>query len=204
MKAAPVPAPKRETTLTHLLTSVIYTVVSVIGFGFIFPLVIWGLSTVLFHYQAGGSLITQNGKLIGSELVGQNFAKPQYFHPRPSAAGAKGYDPTSTGGTNFGPTSKKLLDATKATVAQVRKENPTESGPVPADLVSSSASGIDPDISPEAAAYQVARVAKARGMTVDSVDALVARATRGRTLGIFGEPRVNVLDLNRMLDAAKS
>jgi K+-transporting ATPase ATPase C chain len=195
--------PKRENMLSHLLTSLLYTVVTVIAFGFVFPLAVWGVSTVLFHHQAGGSLIEENGKLVGSELVGQNFSKPQYFHGRPSAAGSKGYDPTSTGGTNFGPTSKKLLDTTKATVAQIRKENPTESGPVPADLVSSSASGIDPDISPEAAAYQVARVAKARGLTVETVSGLVARATQGRTFGVLGEPRVNVLALNRSLDASK-
>ena len=193
----------RENTVSHLITSLTYTFVTVIAFGFIFPLAIWGISTVLFHHQAGGSLIEQNGKLIGSELVGQNFAKPQYFHGRPSAAGSKGYDPTSTGGSNLGPSSKKLLDATKATIAQVRKENPTQSGPVPADLVASSASGIDPDISPEAAAYQVARVAKARGVSAEHVNDLVTKATRGRTLGVFGEPRVNVLELNRSLDAAK-
>ena len=145
----------------------------------------------------------RNGKLIGSELVGQNFSKPQYFHGRLSAAGSKGYDPTSTGGTNLGPSSKKLLDATKAAVTEVRKENPGRSGPVPNDLVSSSASGIDPDISPEAAAYQVARVAKARGLSEDALNGLVAKARRGRTLGVFGEPRVNVLELNRSLDAAK-
>ena len=195
--------PKRENTLSHLLTALIYTVVTVVAFGFIFPLAVWAVSTVAFHHQAGGSLVEQNGKLIGSELVGQNFAKPQYFHGRPSAAGSKGYDPTSTGGTNFGPTSKKLLDATKAAVAEVRKENPAQSGPVPNDLVSSSASGIDPDISPEAAAYQVARVAKARGMSVDAVSGLVGQATRGRTFGVFGEPRVNVFELNRLLDAVK-
>jgi K+-transporting ATPase ATPase C chain len=194
---------KRENTLSHLLTSLLFTVVTVIAFGFVFPLAVWGISSVLFHHQAAGSLIEQNGKLVGSELVGQNFSKPQYFHGRPSAAGSKGYDPTSTGGTNFGPTSKKLLDATKAAVAEVRKENPAQSGPVPADLVSSSASGIDPDISVEAAAYQVARVAKARGVSADTIDALVAEATRGRTFGVFGEPRVNVLELNRSLDSAK-
>ncbi len=194
---------KRENTISHLLTSLLYTVVTVIAFGFIFPLAVWAISSVAFHNQAGGSLIEQNGKLIGSALVGQNFSKPQYFHGRPSAAGSKGYDPTSTGGTNLGPSSKKLIDATKSAVAEVRKENPTQSGPVPADLVASSASGIDPDISPEAAAYQVARVAKARGMSIDAVSGLVAKATRGRTLGVFGEPRVNVLDLNRLLDAAK-
>ncbi len=194
---------KGESTLSYLLTSLLYTVVTVLAFGFIFPLVIWGLSSVFFQHQARGSLIETGGKLVGSELVGQSFSKPQYFHGRPSAAGTKGYDPTATGGTNFGPTSKKLLDATKAAVAEVRKENPTEKGPVPADLVSSSASGIDPDISPEAAAYQVARVAKARGVSEDAIRSAVAAATKGRTLGIFGEPRVNVLDLNRELDATK-
>ncbi len=194
---------KSESTLSHLVTSAIYTVVTVIAFGFIYPLAVWGLSTVLFHHQADGSLVEQNGKLVGSELVGQNFSKPQYFHGRPSAAGSKGYDPTSTGGTNFGPSSKKLLDATKATVAQVKKENPTQTGPVPNDLVSSSASGIDPDISPAAAAYQVARVAKARGVPVDTITTAVTKATRKRTFGILGEPRVNVLEVNRLLDAAK-
>lgn len=195
--------PKRENTLAHLLTALLYTAATVVAFGFIFPLVVWGISNVAFNHQASGSLIERNGTLIGSELVGQSFAKPQYFHGRLSAAGSKGYDPTSTGGTNLGPSSKKLIDATKTAASEVRKENPARSGPVPNDLVSSSASGIDPDISPEAATYQVARVAKARGLSEATLNELVAKATRGRTLGVFGEPRVNVLELNRSLDAVR-
>jgi K+-transporting ATPase ATPase C chain len=161
---------------------VIYTVVTVIALGLIYPVVMWGLSTLLFHHQAQGSLIVQNGTVVGSQLVGQNFTKPGYFHGRPSAAG-KGYDPTATGGTNFGPTNKKLIDATRAAIVALRKENPDATGPIPMDLVTSSASGIDPDISP-AAAYSL----------------IAAHVTR-RQLGFLGEPRVNVLNLNRALDA---
>jgi potassium-transporting ATPase KdpC subunit len=198
---ATTPQPERgENTLRHIVTSVLYTIVTVIALGIVYPVVIWGISLVLFPHQAGGSLIVQNGTVIGSELVGQNFSKPGYFHPRLSAAG-KGYDPTSTGGTNYGPTSKKLIDGTKSAIAALRKENPDATGPVPADLVTSSASGIDPDISPAAALYQVPRVAKARGLTQDAVRAIVAAHVMHRQLGILGEPRVNVLDLNRALDA---
>jgi potassium-transporting ATPase KdpC subunit len=201
MSTTTTPASKApDSTLRHLLTSVIYTVVTVIALGFVYPLVVWGISLVLFPHQANGSLIVSNGTVIGSELVGQNFSKPGYFHPRPSAAG-KGYDPTSTGGTNFGPTSKKLIDSTKAAVEALRKENPDASGPIPADLVSSSGSGIDPAISPAAAYYQVPRVAKARGLSQDAVRAIVAAHIVPRQLGILGEPYVNVLDLNRALDA---
>ena len=194
------PAAPRDSTLRHLVTSVLYTLVTVALLGLIYPLVVWGLATVLFHHQAEGSLIEENGKLIGSSLVGQSFTKPGYFHGRLSAAG-KGYDPTQTGGTNLGPTSKKLIDATRAAVAAVRKENPDATGPVPPDLVTSSASGIDPDISPDGAYYQVARVAKARGLPVERVRALVEAQIVPRQFGIFGEPRVNVLALNRALDA---
>ncbi|MGD1067585.1 MAG: potassium-transporting ATPase subunit KdpC, partial [Vulcanimicrobiaceae bacterium] len=148
-------------------------------------------------------LITQGGTVVGSELVGQNFSKPGYFHPRLSAAG-KGYDPTQTGGTNFGPTSKKLIDGTKAAIAALRKDNPDATGPIPADLVTSSASGIDPDISPDGAYYQAARVAKARGLSVDTVRAIIAAHITPRTLGFLGEPRVNVLALNRALDAQQT
>ncbi len=140
--------PARESTLRHVVTSVLYTVVTVIALGLIYPVVIWGLGTLLFHHQAGGSLIVSNGTVVGSSLVGQNFTKPKYFQGRPSAAG-KGYDPTATGGTNFGPTSKKLIDATKATIDALKKANPDATGPIPMDLVTSSASGIDPDISPQ-------------------------------------------------------
>ncbi|MBV8579799.1 MAG: potassium-transporting ATPase subunit KdpC [Candidatus Eremiobacteraeota bacterium] len=191
----------RESTVRHLVTSVLYTVVTVIALGLIYPVVIWGIGTLLFHHQAEGSLIVDaKGTVIGSELVGQNFTKPQYFQGRPSAAG-KGYDPTQTGGTNFGPTSKKLIDGTKSAIAALEKANPDATGPIPMDLVTSSASGIDPDISPEGAYYQAPRVAKARGLALDTVRALVAAHTTPRQFGLLGEPRVNVLELNRALDA---
>jgi K+-transporting ATPase ATPase C chain len=191
----------RDSTLRHVITSVLYTIVSVVALGLVYPLVIWGIGTVLFHHQAEGSLIVdKTGKVIGSELVGQNWTKSQYFQGRPSAAG-KGYDPTQTGGTNYGPTSKKLIDGTKSTIAALKKANPDAARPIPMDLVTSSASGIDPDISPDGAYYQAPRVAKARGMTLDAVRSLVAAHITPRQLGLLGEPRVNVLELNRALDA---
>ena len=190
-----------ESTLQHVVTSVLYTVVTVVALGLIYPLVVWGLGTVLFHHQAGGSLIVdKSGKVIGSELVGQNWTKPRYFQGRPSAAG-KGYDPTSTGGTNLGPSSKKLIDSTKSAIAALKKANPDATAPIPMDLVTSSASGIDPDVSPEGAYYQVPRVAKARGMTAAAVRVLVTVHVVQRQFGLLGEPHVNVLELNRALDA---
>lgn len=195
------PREMSDSTLHHLVTAVLYTIVSIVALGLVYPLVIWAIGTALFHHQAQGSLVyDKHGTLVGSELVGQSFAKPQYFQGRPSAAG-KGYDPTSTGGTNLGPTSKKLIDSTRSTIAALRKANPDATGPIPMDLVTSSASGIDPDISPAGAYYQVARVAKARGMTNDAVRTLVAAHVTQRQFGLLGEPRVNVLELNRALDA---
>ncbi len=200
MSTSPQTAPERGSTLRHLVTSVLYTIVTVIALGVIYPVVIWGLGTLLFAHQAGGSLIAgPNETIIGSELVGQNFTKPQYFHSRPSAAG-KGYDPTSTGGTNLGPTSKKLIDATKNAIAALQKANPDATGPIPMDLVTSSASGIDPDISPAGAYYQAPRVAKARGVSLDTVRASIAAQVTPRQFGLLGEPRVNVVNLNRALD----
>jgi len=191
----------RDGTLRHLVTSVLYTVVSVVVLGLIYPVVIWAIGTTIFHHQAQGSLVyDKNGKLIGSELVGQNWTKPQYFHGRPSAAG-KGYDPTSTGGTNLGPTSKKLIDATKSTIDALKKANPDARGPIPMDLVTSSASGIDPDISPAAAYYEAPRVARARGISLDALRSLIAAHVIPRQFGLLGEPRVNVFELNRALDA---
>jgi K+-transporting ATPase ATPase C chain len=193
--------PKGESTLSHLATSTLYTIVTVVLLGFIYPAIITLAGGLMFPHQAAGSLVMQNGVAIGSDLTGQLFAKPQYFHPRPSAAGKNGYDPTSTGGTNLGATSKKLIDATRATIAALKKENPDAAGEPPMDLVTSSGSGLDPDISPEGADYQIPRVAKARGLSQDAVRALVIAHTSGRTFGVLGEPRVNVLDLNRALDA---
>jgi K+-transporting ATPase ATPase C chain len=162
-----------------------------------------GIAQALFPRQANGSLVMVNGRVVGSAIIGQLWTKPQYFHGRPSAAG-KGYDPTQTGGTNYGPTSKKLIASTKATIAQLKKDNPDASGPPPMDLVTSSGSGIDPDISPEAAYWEAPRVAKARAMPLATVNALIAQHIAGRTFGFLGEPRVNVLELNLALDALKS
>jgi potassium-transporting ATPase KdpC subunit len=192
----------RDNTLKHVGTSVLYTIVSVIIFGLIYPFVMTGIAQVLFPWQANGSLIYVSGKPVGSAIIGQLWTKPQYFHGRPSAAG-KGYDPTSTGATNLGPTSKKLIDATRATIAALKKENPDATIPVPMDLVTSSGSGIDPDISPEGAYYQAPRVAQARHMSVAQVNALIARAIQPRQFGILGEPRVNVMQLNMELDGLK-
>jgi K+-transporting ATPase ATPase C chain len=196
--AAPNP---RENTLSHVVTSILYTIVTVVLLGIIYPLVVTVIGNVAFSHQAKGSLVERNGAVVGSTLIGQLWSKPQYFQGRPSAAG-KGYDPTSTGGTNLGPTSKKLIDATKATIAALEKANPKASGPPPMDLVTSSGSGIDPDISPESAAWQIPRVAEARGMTTDAVKAIVDAHVHGRTIGILGDPRVNVLELNLALDDA--
>jgi K+-transporting ATPase ATPase C chain len=191
----------RETLLTHIVTSILYTVVTVAILGIVYPLAIAGIGTLAFPHQAGGSMIVQNGKPIGSEIIGQLFTKPRYFQGRPSAAGKNGYDPTSTGGTNLGPTNKKLIDATRATIAALKTANPDAAGEPPMDLVTSSGSGIDPDISPEGAYYQAPRVAKARNIPLADLREIVAAHITGRTLGILGEPRVNVLQLNRALDA---
>jgi len=186
----------------HLVTATLFTGFSVIALGIIYPLVMTGISMLVFPAQANGSLVTVNGKVVGSRIIGQQWTKPEYFHGRLSAAG-KGYDPTSTGGTNLAPTSKKLIDATRAAVVALKKENPDAKGPIPMDLVTSSASGIDPDISVEAAYYQVPRIAKARGLLPAAVSALVDRHVQGRMLGFLGEPRVNVLELNLALDGAR-
>ena len=168
--------------------------------GVIYPLAITGLSQVLFPHQANGSLITVNGKVVGSELIGQNFSKPEYFQPRPSAAGNDGYDATASGGSNYGPTNQKLVDRVKASIDKFRKDNPDYTGPLPADLVTASASGLDPHLSPDATLAQSARVAKARGVPQEQITQLVSKLTEGPDLGLLGEPRVNVLKLNLALD----
>lgn len=189
--------------LRHLGTSVRMTIVSVIILGLIYPFVMTGLAQALFPDQANGSLVRVHGKVIGSDIIGQLWTKPQYFHGRPSAAGKNGYDPTATGGTNFGPTSKKLIDSTRATIAALKKENPDALGMPPMDLITSSGSGIDPDISPAGAYYQAPRVAKARGLSLSAVRALIAKHVQGRELGFLGEPHVNVLELNMALDGSR-
>ena len=170
--------------------------------GLLYPGVVTGLCQVLFPARANGSLIVANGHAIGSELIGQNFKKPEYFQPRPSAAGNDGYDPMASGASNLGPTSQKLADRVKDSVASFRKNNPDYTGPIPADLVTASGSGLDPDISPASAEAQAARIAKARGIPVEQVRNLIAGHTQGRDLGFMGDPRVNVLEINLALDQA--
>jgi potassium-transporting ATPase KdpC subunit len=188
--------------IRHLAVALRVTIVSIVLLGLIYPLVMTALAQAIFPRQANGSLVTVNGRVVGSAIIGQLWTKPQYFHGRPSAAG-KGYDPTATGGTNLGPTSKKLIASTKTTIAQLEKENPDANGPPPIDLVTSSGSGIDPDISPEAAYWEAPRVAKARHMSLSALDAIVAQHVEERTFGFLGEPRVNVLELNLALDGLK-
>jgi K+-transporting ATPase ATPase C chain len=172
--------------------------------GVVYPLAITGISQIAFSHQANGSLVTSGGEVIGSELIGQNFTRPEYFQPRPSAAGSDGYDGVSFSGVNLGPTSQKLADRMKASVEEFRKENPDYQGPIPADLATASASGLDPHISPDSAIAQAPRVAKARGIAVDQVLQLIAQHTEGPDLGLLGEPRVNVLLLNLALDQRHS
>ena len=183
-----------------LWQSIMLTIVFTVMTGVIYPLVITGISQVAFHDQANGSLLVDRaGTVRGSKLLAQNFSGDKYFQPRPSAAG-NGYDPTASGGSNYGPTNKKLIDRVQASVDQFRKDNPDYHGAIPADLLTASASGLDPHISPDSAIAQVPRVAKARGVTPDRINTLVASLTEGPDLGVLGEPRVNVLKLNMELD----
>jgi potassium-transporting ATPase KdpC subunit len=169
--------------------------------GVAYPLVVTGLAQVLFHHQANGSLVMKDGKPIGSTLIGQQFTAPKYFWGRPSATTPQPYNGTGSNGSNLGPTNPALTDAVKQRIAALQAADPGNHAPVPVDLVTASGSGLDPEISPAAAQYQLARVARVRGLSEAQVAALVAQATSGRQLGVLGEPRVNVLQLNLALDA---
>lgn len=181
----------------NLLTAVLMTVATTFLLGIVYPLVVTGIAQVFFPSKANGELIRRNGVVLGSRLIGQPFSSPAYFHSRPSAAG-NGYDAANSGGSNLGPTNQKLIERVKADAVAAQADNPGT--PVPVDLVTASGSGLDPDISPAAAEFQVARVARARGLAPETVRQLVRRYTQGRTFGFLGEPRVNVLELNLALD----
>ncbi len=181
----------------NLVVAALMTIVTTLIFGLAYPLLVTALAQGLFTDKANGQLIERNGVVVGSRIIGQAFSSPGYFHSRPSAAGT-GYDAANSSGTNLGPTNKKLIDSVKAAVEAARKENPGT--PVPIDLVTSSASGLDPHISPAAAAFQVPRIARERRLSETDVRRLVEAHTAGRQLGFFGEARVNVLELNLALD----
>ncbi len=182
---------------------VLFVILTVIT-GVIYPALMTGIAQVIFPGPASGSLITdQKGNIVGSALIGQNFDAPEYFHPRPSSAGANGYDASSSSGSNLGPTNKTFIDGVKANVDAYRQDNGLSADvPIPSDAVTGSGSGLDPEISPDNANLQVARVAKARGASDDQIRGIVAQYTSGRTLGFLGDPRVNVLELNLALDQA--
>jgi potassium-transporting ATPase KdpC subunit len=184
--------------MKNFVTAILMTLVTTILLGLAYPLAVTVLAQALFKDKANGQLIERNGQVIGSRLIGQPFTAPGYFHSRPSAAGAVGYDAAASSGSNLGPTSQKLIDRVNAEVAKLQAENPNQ--PVPIELVTASASGLDPHISPVAAEFQTPRVARERGASVEEIQHLIAAHTAGRTLGLLGEPRVNVLLLNLALD----
>jgi len=184
--------------MKNLITAILMTIVTTILLGLVYPLVVTGIAQVLFKAKANGQLIERHGQILGSRIIGQPFSSPGYFRSRPSAAGAAGYDANGSAGTNYGPTNKKLIDQVKANVAQLQAENPGQ--PIPVDLVTASASGLDPHISPAAAEFQVPRVARERRASEAEVRRMVAAHTEGRQFGFLGEPRVNVLELNLDLD----
>jgi K+-transporting ATPase ATPase C chain len=181
----------------NLITAILMTIATTILLGIVYPLLVTGLAQVMFPKRANGQLITVNGKTVGSRTIGQGFSSPAYFHSRLSFAG-NGYDAANSNGSQLGPTNQKLIDRVKNDVAAAHAENPNS--PVPIDLVTGSASGLDPDITPASAEFQASRVAQARGIGAERVSQLVVRHTENRQLGFLGEPRVNVLELNLDLD----
>jgi K+-transporting ATPase ATPase C chain len=192
-------ASPKTATAKHSIwgTSIRFTIVTTVLLGLAYPLIVTGVAGALFPHQAAGSLILKDGKIIGSELLAQSFTADKYFHPRPSAAG-NGYDATASSGSNLAQSNQTLVTRIQGSIDKLAQENPGH--PVPIDLVTTSGSGLDPDITPDAAYFQVPRVAKARKLSEDEVSSLIARLTTPRQLGLLGEPRVNVLDLNLALD----
>ena len=184
----------------ELLVALRMTLATLVLTGLVYPLLVTGLAQLLFPWRANGSVVSAGGRVVGSELIAQGFKNPAYFQPRPSAAGNDGYDAAGSSGSNFGPTSQKLRDRVATDVARLRAENPQAPAEVPAELATTSASGLDPHLGPEAALWQVPRVASSRGVPAKDVEALVLARLEGRTLGLLGEPRVNVLLLNLDLD----
>jgi K+-transporting ATPase ATPase C chain len=187
----------------QIYPSIMMTILFTVLFGLVYPLAITGIAQALFPRQANGSLVVDRGRVAGSSLIGQPFSDPKYFWGRLSATSPYPYNAASSSGSNFGPTNRALLDAVKQRVEDLRKADPANRAPVPVDLVAASGSGLDPDISPAAARYQAARVARVRRLAPETVDRLIRRHTKGRQFGILGEPRVNVLELNRALDQAR-
>jgi K+-transporting ATPase ATPase C chain len=185
----------------HLRIAILMTLVTTVLFGLLYPLAVTGLSQLFFPAQANGGMIVEHGQVVGSRLIGQPFSSPWYFHPRPSGAGS-GYDPVapSGGASNLGPTNKQLVDRVKSDVGKLQVENPGAA--IPVDLVTTSGSGLDPEISPAAAEFQIPRVARERHMSETDVRGLVLKHTLGRQFGLLGEPRVNVVELNLDLDAS--
>lgn len=185
----------------NLKTAILMTIVTTVLLGLIYPLVVTGLAQLLFHDKANGQLLSRNGQVIGSRIIGQAFVGPGYLHSRLSAAG-NGYDAANSGGSNLGPTNQKLIDRVKADTARLQAENPGQ--PVPVDLVTTSASGLDPEVSPAGAEFQVPRIARERGLSEEQVRQIIQQHTAQRTWGLLGEPRVNVLEVNLALDQVKA
>jgi potassium-transporting ATPase KdpC subunit len=192
-------APVQAATVTHSVwrTSIRFTLLATLLFGIGYPLLVTGIAGTMFPQKAAGSLILKNGQVIGSQLIAQSFTSDRYFHPRPSAAG-NGYDPTSSGGSNLAQSNAKLVQRIQGDIDKLDAQNPGH--PVPIDAVTTSGSGLDPDITPDNAYFQAPRIATARGLTKAQVNGLIQQHTAGRTLGLLGEPRVNVLELNLALD----